>query len=119
MTNGITPWCSFGVYSHLDTVNLYHNYPPPARLTVSIIGPSTVRPNVPCVFTAVHTGGTPPLTYGWRPSGTQEDSSVIEQFASDSYLYLTVVDSLNQWAYNSMLVRVTPSAPVCPYAPVR
>jgi hypothetical protein len=112
-------YCSFNVTSHLDTVSLYHNYPPPAPLSVTIHGPSRIRPNTPCYYYAVPSGGARPITYEWNPMYQEQDSSVIIVLSWDAILRVTARDSLDQVAQASMLIDTSSSAKACPSAPVR
>jgi hypothetical protein len=116
---GLKNYCSFAVTSHLDTVNLYHNYPPPAPLSVTIHGPSRIRPYTPCYYYAVPSGGARPITYEWNPMYQEQDSSVIIIISWDAILRVTARDSLNQVAQASMLIDTSSSARACPRAPVR
>ena len=118
VTAGISPNCSFGVYSNLDTIKLYHNYPPPAPLSVTIHGPTRVRPYTPCYYYAVPSGGARPITYGWNPVYQEQDSSVVIIISWDAILRVQARDSLDQIAQASMLIDTSSSAKACPSKPM-
>jgi hypothetical protein len=45
--------------------------PPPNPPTVDILGPTVVRPNESCQWSAEVSGGVPPFTYRWLVSYTE------------------------------------------------
>jgi subtilisin family serine protease len=96
-------------------LNIYHVLLPVAPpLAVTITGPTRVKPNYPCTWTAHATGGVAPYSYYWIPGGTQEDSSVTEAFSIGGYLTVNVYDAVNTPARNRVWINVSSSAPYCP-----
>jgi len=86
--------------------------PPPGPPTVTISGPSTVRRNATCTWSAGVTGGVPPYAYSWTPGGAQT-SDVTMSWSSSGTLSVWVTDSLNHGSGAQMSITVSPSAPIC------
>ena len=84
-------------------------YVPPS---VTISGPSTVRPNYNCTWWAIVTGGVPPYAYSWIPGGAQT-SEVTMSFSSSETLRVSVWDSPGNMGSASKNITVSPSAPIC------
>jgi hypothetical protein len=98
---------------------LYMGFITPPALSVTMTGPSRVKPNVQCGWWANPSGGVPPYSYTWIPSGTQGDpNEVIESFSSSGTLTAWAYDAVGQQASTSKSITVSSSAPLCPYAPV-
>jgi hypothetical protein len=100
-------------------VNLFH-----ASLLDSVVtigGPTSVRPNTPCIFWAITDGGVPPNSYTWTPAGTEEENYVTVSWAQEgpATLRVVVTDSLGQSAQATKSVTVSSSARVCPNVPIR
>lgn len=90
-----------------------------ATLTVSVNGPSTVRPSVQCYWWADAAGGTPPYSYSW--SGGLSGYSILYEYfttspSSGSFtVSVTVTDALGATATANRPVTVSSRAPLCPY----
>lgn len=100
-----------GVYQDFGVVT---TYPPPPPLSVSISGPSRVKPNQACGWWANPTGGVPPYSYSWVPSGTMDGNEVIESFSASGTLTAWVSDAAGQQASKAQAITVSQSAPNCP-----
>ncbi len=111
------PSCDFSVSSGLTSVNLYHNLVPRTPLSVTMSGPSRVKPNDLCTWTAIPSGGVRPISYSWVPRGSQLDSTVTESFSSSDTLTVYAWDSANQSAQASKSITVAQNAPSCPRRP--
>jgi hypothetical protein len=87
-------------------------------LDASIIGPSTVKPNVTCLYQANVTGGTPPYDYDWSAPGGSSSSSTFDYSnvgAGAGYtITLTVTDDDDAQVQDHLHVTTSSSAPVCP-----
>jgi hypothetical protein len=86
--------------------------PPPPDPTVTISGPSSVRPNANCTWWAVVSGGVPPYAYSWIPGGAQT-SEVTMSWSSSGTLSVWVTDSLNTGFGAHKNITVSSSAPIC------
>jgi hypothetical protein len=85
--------------------------------TVTITGPSVVRPNQNCVWWADAPFGTAPFSYSWYPPGTYWENEVNESFASSAWLTVYVTDSHGWRIKAQKYITVSSSARPCPYAP--
>lgn len=85
-------------------------------LSVSISGPSRVRTNVTCTWTASVSGGTAPYTYQWLGGyGGYYDLAQSYQayFPSTDGLSVIVEDANGQTAQGNLGVFASPSGPTC------
>jgi len=116
---GLSPSCNFRVATTATTDSLFHF--PVTPLSVTMSGPSRVKPNVNCGWWANPSGGLPPYSYTWIPNGSQggDPNEVIESFSSSGTLTVWAYDAANQQASTSKYITVSSSAPNCPYGPVR
>lgn len=89
---------------------------PPATLTVSIGGSTTIRPNETCGWWTSVSGGTPPYAYQWY-GGTAVSARNLYDFygkASTSFLLqVKVTDSNGTVAWGSQYITVSTSAFAC------
>jgi hypothetical protein len=85
--------------------------------SVTMSGPSRVKPNQQCGWFANTTGGVPPYSYTWIPSGHQDGNEVMESFSGSGQVTLTVwaYDARGWQATTSRTITVTSSAPTCAY----
>ncbi|MCC6930813.1 MAG: S8 family serine peptidase [Gemmatimonadaceae bacterium] len=95
-------------YGLLDPVAAV-NVPAPS---VSIAGPSSVRPNVLCTWTVSVSGGVPAYSYLWSPGGATT-SFVERSFTSSGTLSVTVTDQAAHYGQASKNVTVSANAPLC------
>jgi len=100
-------------YGLLNIVGAITAPPPPPPPTVSIGGPTSVRPNTQCLWEA-SVSGMPPFTYYWTKDGgfVSSQSTVTTSFAVSGILSVQVWDA-NGVAYDSRSITVSPSAPRC------
>jgi len=88
-------------------------------LSVTISGPSSVKPNAYCEFTAHVSGGADPLTYSWsqdQGSGGANPPEIYYGHSTASYfLAVTVTDANGHTVTGSKWVTVSSGAPVCLY----
>jgi len=92
---------------------------PPPPLTANIGGPLSVQPGSNCSWTGSGGGGSPPYTYDWTRDQVSAGSSSIYTgpAAPVSFvLRLRVRDSGARYAYRSVTVTTSTSAPFCPEA---
>lgn len=110
--------CDFRVATTSTSVSLlYHN-----ALTVSISGPSSVRPNVTCTWDVSATGGTAPYTYNWYKGAVWEGSGSELSMATGSSnfaLRATAGNADFRTRADTLNVTVTSGAPICPTTPQR
>lgn len=87
--------------------------PPPVA---SIVGPSSVQANAPCLWSA-SVSGTPPYTYYWTKDGgfIGSDADVTTSFSQSGTLYLQVWDAYGQPGNSSKPITVSSTAKVCPF----
>lgn len=90
-----------------------------AFISVSLNGPSTVRPSVQCYWWADASGGTPPYSYSFS-GGLSGFSIGYEYFttspSSGSFtVSVTATDALGATATTSQTVSVSSRASICPY----
>lgn len=89
--------------------------------SVTIGGPSKVKPNTTCMWWANVTGGTAPFTYAWYRNGypVGEGSYVyVSTGATNFTLALTVQDRYEQTGSASKSITVKSSAMNCPTTPL-
>jgi subtilisin family serine protease len=88
--------------------------PPP---TVTIAGPSSVRPNATCVWTANVSGGLPPYSYSWTVNssavGGNSPELIYQNGGSSFTINVLVTDAATGTANKSKSVTVSASAPIC------
>lgn len=113
--NNQSPSCDFNVTTTATTVHLdYGNAAP----TVTINGPTTVRPNSTCYYSSTVSGGTSPYSYEWyQDNGVIGTDSGVDASAT-GYVYgyiltLTVTDSNGLVGSARQDVTITASAPIC------
>lgn len=87
---------------------------PVPALVVSIVGPSSVKPNWNCLWEA-SVSGAPPFSYYWRKNGTyiSSASQVTTSFATSGTLSLQVTDAAGQVSTQQKSITVSPTAPNC------
>jgi hypothetical protein len=89
---------------------------PPPTLTVSISGPSSIRPNTTCEWLGTESGGTPGYTYDWSGGTTiYEDGSnyYLARSSEAFYVSVTVTDATGHTASASKYVTVSSKASAC------
>ena len=109
-----SPDCAFNVSSTPTTVSVYVSNQP---LSVSIDGPSSVRPGDACTWTALVQHGRTPYTYSWSGILSGSDYFIVGAPASSGDLNIHVSSPDGQGADATLSVTVTPSAPACPMSP--
>jgi hypothetical protein len=85
--------------------------------SVTINGPSSIKPNVDCWWWADVTSGTAPFTYSWSQSpgtGGGYLSDYTGRSSSSFTIYLTVTDSNGLTGSATKSVTVTSGAGICP-----
>jgi hypothetical protein len=93
--------------------------PPPPTISAQILGPSTVKPAVTCMWQAIANGGSGTYTYEWKADAVVVGSDEVLSYAtskpsgSSFILYLTVSDGQSTPGVNSITVSVSTGAPVC------
>lgn len=102
----------------LDTAWTPPTAPPPGPVSVTIVGPSAVRPTVGCYWIANATGGTGAYTYAWTVNGDSVGTgSGTLQYSNPGGSYFTVAVSVSSGsatpATASSTVTVTIDAPTC------
>ncbi|MEW5925872.1 MAG: Ig-like domain-containing protein [Gemmatimonadota bacterium] len=88
----------------------------PPSLSISILGPSSLRSRHTCTWYADASGGTAPYSYSWSASGGSgyaSDSQYTHSSSSSFSLYLTVTDATGASLSTSKWVSVSSSAPAC------
>lgn len=90
--------------------------PPPPPPSVSIVGPSSVRANASCIWSA-SVSGTPPYNYHWIKDGGFIGSGpeVTTSFAASGTLWVQVSDAGGGSATASIEITVKPTAPICSF----
>lgn len=89
---------------------------PPPPLTVSINGPTSVRPNTTCEWMGSASGGTPWYTFDWSGGTTiYEDGgeSYLARGSGSFTVSVTVTDAAGRTASASKSVSVSNNAPAC------
>jgi hypothetical protein len=85
--------------------------------SVSITGPSSVKPDAMCTWVAHVSGGTPPYRlYIWRNlfSTDYQSSWVTGSLSSSNTIEVVVTDDNNRTAGATRFINVSPSARACP-----
>lgn len=86
-------------------------------LSVTMTGPTRVKPNQQCGWWANPTGGVPPYSYTWIPPGNYsgDPNEVIESFSGTGTVTLTVwaYDAVGEQATVSQRITLSSSAPNC------
>lgn len=93
--------------------------PPPSGVTVTINGPTTMRPNTECFYSSSVSGGTTPYSYQWyqgsTPVGTGSSVTVSSSgYVSSFRLSLSVTDAAGASGSDEITVQISESAPICP-----
>lgn len=89
---------------------------PPPPLTVSISGPTSIRPNTTCEWMGSASGGTPGYTYDWSGGTTiYEDGGEIYLARGSASFSVSVIvtDAAGRTASASKSVNVSSNAPAC------
>ena len=88
--------------------------PPPSPPSVTISGPSLVKPSANCLWDA-NASGTGPFTYYWTKDGGYigNSSSVTTSFAASGTLSVEIWDIVGQSASAFKSITVSSSAPTC------
>lgn len=106
-------------YGMPDAVCIIQQYLPcvvPPRLLTSIVGPTSVRPNAACLWSASVTGGRSPFRYQWTVNGVIRGNSSTFLWTSGSSSFtvgLLVTDVDEESASASRSVSVSAGAPIC------
>ena len=90
--------------------------------SLTIFGPSRVKPNTTCMWWPSVSGGTPPFTYDWYRNGawiSSDEYAYIQTGSATFTLRLDVADHYQQTASKSKSVTVSSSAQQCPVVPPR
>lgn len=90
--------------------------PPPPSLSVGITGPTSVKPDTYCTWSATVSGGTPPYSYSWTQNSMPVGSdSWVDVYTGTSNfsLSVTVTDGAGSWGSAQGSVTVTSGAPMC------
>jgi len=99
------------------TPNLLLYQQPTAPITVSLSGPTSVRPNTQCLWTASASGGAGALNYSWFVNGGSVQSGpstdLIWSLSSASTVSVTVSDGYQNGGQASTSVTVSSGAPMC------
>jgi hypothetical protein len=83
-------------------------------VSVSISGPSLVRPNATCTWNAMVSNGTPPYTYSWSGLGSGTgDAITLAVPSGGGTLTVDVWDAVSAHATSSLTVTTRTSAPIC------
>lgn len=114
---GPTGWDNRFGHGRVSAFNaLYVPPPPPPALTVSISGPSTVRPDDVCTWVGGVSGGTPPYTLEWLVNGSlaQQGGEYFAWSSSSSFsITVNAWDSGSLAGGNSVSINVDPNAGQC------
>lgn len=88
---------------------------PPPPPVVSIVGPTTIRPNVSCFWSA-SVSGVPPISYYWTKDGAfiGSDPDVTTSFAASGTLSVQVWDA-NGSDFDSRSITVSATAKTCSF----
>lgn len=90
--------------------------PPP---TVTITGPSSVRPAATCLWTANVSGGLAPYYYSWTingaPVGGNSPELIYQNGGTNFTINVVVTDAATGTGSKSKSVTVSGSAPVCQF----
>ncbi|HEX2205399.1 MAG TPA: hypothetical protein VHG91_18965 [Longimicrobium sp.] len=89
---------------------------PPPPPTVTILGPSSIRPYNECGWYASVSGGSGAISYAWSQSagtGTASGHDYLGESATSFTLSVTVTDALARTATATKSVTVTSGAVVC------
>lgn len=106
---------SFG-YGLLD-IKAALNAAPPDTASVTIDGPTLVKPSAACTWTANVSGGVSPFKYVWSPAGSSTDLlEYTNTFNHGNWftIYVSVVGADLAPGAASLVVHVSSSAPECP-----
>ena len=86
-------------------------------ITVTIAGPTTIKPTSPCSWQASASGGFPPYSYLWVRSGQPVGTGTVYTAGMDGFtsftLLLEVRDGYDQFAWKQILVNSSPGAAEC------
>jgi len=84
--------------------------------SVTISGPTTVRPGATCLWWANVSGGTPPYnSYAWSPPGDNTSDLTYTNSGQDFTVSVSVTDATGHSGYASRSVTVSSSAPICKF----
>jgi len=88
--------------------------PPPPPPSVTISGPTTVRPGDTCTWFANASGGTPPyITYAWTPLGANAPEFTYTNSGQSFTVSVRVTDAAGASGFDSHPVTVSSSARAC------
>ena len=96
--------------------------PPPPTLTVSISGPTLIRPGATCLWQASVADGTPPYSYQWTIDGADGGTGASASghkdpgnFNSSFTVSVAVTDAGGLHGTRDITVTESSSAPICPF----
>lgn len=88
--------------------------PPPPPPSVTISGPTTVRPGATCTWFANASGGTPPYSrYSWTPLGDNSPELMYTNSGESFTVSVWVTDAAGASGFDSHPVTVSSGAPAC------
>jgi hypothetical protein len=112
-------WNADAVKAVWQNVMYPNGAPPPPPLSVTLNGPSPVRPGAECTWLAGVTGGVQPYSYVWKKNGAvmagQTTGMVVTSFSSNGTLQVTVSDNVGTVVSKQKTVNVSGTAPICPF----
>jgi len=87
---------------------------PPPQPSVTITGPTSVRPGATCTWWADASGGTPPyVQYSWTPPGNNSSELTYTNSGQSFNVSVWVTDADGARGYDSHSVTVSSGAPIC------
>jgi hypothetical protein len=108
---------TYNGYAYLDftfgTRSPFCGTPPPAVLSASVSGPTTVQSGASCTWNANVSGGETPYTYSWSGKVSGSSSQVTGSLTSSGWIYLDVDSDDGQDDGGELYVTVSPSGDDC------